>query len=132
MTTLERGVKVFAGPRASGRTTALINWALEDPPNRRLIVRDRVRLDAMQRNPLAANLGIWTLDHVNTRGWKSYVVLGVDDYDELMHSEVQIANDFGHQVRAIVLESEDYINVPRPVPLIDLRTIEEGLREKAA
>lgn len=128
MARVEAGVKVFAGPRGSGRTTALLKWALEDPAGRRIVVLDDIRKRFLEGRPDSYGIGIWTHHYVNIRGWKSYVVLGVDDFDEFLAQEKPIANGFGHQVRAIVLESENYINIARPkLPPATLQGVNEEL-----
>lgn len=120
------GIKIFAGPRGSGKTTALLRWVAEKPDARRMVVKNEVRKQFAETLPEAKGVRIWTFNHCNTRGWKSYVALGVDDYDQLIHDELRIGNDFGHQVKAIALESEDYINLRPPRPKLPLPLCRES------
>lgn len=120
-------LKIFAGPRGSGRTTALVNWCRnfpwmdQRPPRQfvRLIVLDEYRKHQIE-NVFGNEVRVWTLDRLKG-GWKSYVQLAVDDFDQTLH---QSFVPFERQIRAVSILSEDYLNIPRPESLKPIPQVE--------
>lgn len=132
---------IFSGPRGSGRTTALIKWAREDPINRAILVADkqrqqnlhRVYLDLINRHILPVpGLISWTLH--NSRAMGSRIVVGpwqvgIDDYDQIQGEILPFPASW---VRAVTLESDTYQNIPCPITtedaIVGLAEIERSLR----
>ena len=126
-------VLIFSGPRGSGRTTALINWALEDPLNRAILVADSQRRDnvlALARHMQGPMPGfpVWHLrwQIATTSGSRD---VGIDDYDQLQGEILPFPAQW---VRAVTLESDEYKNIPCPITIEDaiagLTEIERDLR----
>ena len=114
-------ILIISGPRGSGRTTALIKWALEDPPNRVILVADEQRANNLRQVRNHISLGwrswphhfpIWTMNNSLALGAGRHPTLqvGIDDYDKLPSLALPFPVDW---MQAVTLESGIYRNLPR-------------------
>lgn len=116
--------KRFAGPRGSGRTTALVNWVKEFPQRRVLVVKNAQRA-AWVKARFGPKIGVYTIDQVVGFGGSQWIY-GIDDYDCFPETAVTEMRLRGMYIGAVVVESDDYENLTPP--LTDEEII-AGLRE---
>lgn len=109
-------VTVFAGPRGSGRTTALINWAMFNQTERAIVVRDsreytnviHVFKEANQGiAPAQVGLHIW----INDLLWGVTEDIGVDNYDTFANAMTSLHVPLD-RIKAVTIESDQYTNIP--------------------
>lgn len=109
---------IIAGPRASGRTTALKEWALQDRTNRAILVGNQ-HLASFWRN---LPVQIFSVGQENLRG--TSLELGIDNADVILAGLLGLSSA---RVGAMVVEGGiERIDVQAAIR--ELREIREGTR----
>lgn len=120
-------VERFAGPRGSGRTTALVNWVREQPRIRMLVVlNERVRSDVRRR--FGDDFRVITAVNWAKHGsctWH-YAVDDLDVIDSVLPQVFVEMEMRGVDVRAYSVASSTYQNITPPLSVDE---IVAGLRE---
>lgn len=123
-------VFIICGPRQSGKTTALINWALEDVEHRVILVANQARRESLLRvaDRFLSNLQRWPSVQTpeSLFQWIRPSLgkqIGIDDYD----SGSYLAGSFDPSyIAAVTYTSGECRNVP--FAKIPLEVVISGLQ----
>lgn len=128
---LDDNVKIFSGPRRSGRTTAILAWARE-VENRVIVVpNEQQRRHLYEKMHETGKIDVLVRSHGS---WLSHplngpVEIGVDNYDQIAGESLNFSSGL---IKAVTLESSFYRNLPKPLTYEDalsgLLIIEKNLR----